>query len=162
MTPKLSGVDLRKVRVKCSKLRCRTGDFVLHRHHKGHQFAFVKAFQSRHQQPRYRRFVERYFQYHEDDVVLVCSKHHREIHFIYDEIIQSFKHSHELEALAECSWKQAEELMSDLVSRCNQWLRRETPGSDRPWPSNGNTKRKAEDAKHYLERLSSLNSDLPF
>lgn len=161
MSPRIPGANLEKVKTRCGKKRCRTRDFVLHRHHKGHQFAFVKAFMSRRQQPRYLRFVERYFEYRPEDVVHVCSSHHREIHEIYDPIIQEFKRQHGIEYLSECSWKMAEDLMGQLITRCNKWLNRSTPGAA-PWPSNGNTKRRAENSAEFMALLSSVDDDIPF
>ena len=154
MTP-LLGVDLTKVKTKCRKKRCRTGDFVLHRHHKGHQYAIVMAFaRRRKREAKYRKFVKRYFEYHPDDIEHVCSSHHREIHEIYTEIVYATCCALE-KTLEDFTWAEAEALMSRLISRCNQWLDTQTPGAT-PWPSNGHTKRKAHEAKEFLRLLDSI------
>lgn len=171
MTPVIEGVDLSKVAVRCAKKKCKTRDFVLHRHHKGHEHMWVSQFIWRLDEPRYVRFVKRYYEYRPSDVVTICSKHHREIHEIYDPIIETYRKKRR-KTYRDFSWAEAQELMHILIARCNQWLDRRTKGSDRPWPSNGKTKRRAEDFVRLLlekpDEFAELvthqkdDSDIPF
>lgn len=149
MSPTITGVDLTKVHIHCQKPKCRTKDFVLHRHHMGHEHMFVSQFVHRFSEKRYVEFVKRYYEYREEDTVKICSCHHREIHEIYDEIIAAYCRKRR-KALADFNWTEARELMSLLVARCKKWMKQRTKGSKVPWPSNGRTKHKAE---HFIDLL---------
>ena len=151
--------DLSKTYTGCAKPKCKTGDFVIHRHHKGHQYLFVMAFTSKAGQPRYERFVKRYFEYRPEDIVPLCSSHHRAIHEIYEEIITAHcKSYHRPPRL--WTWGMAEVLMGDLIARCNKWLQRPSRGAE-PWPSNGQTKRRAEDYQVFMALLKQQD-EVPF
>jgi hypothetical protein len=160
MSPTLPGVDLNRVSTRCAKLKCRTRDFVLHRHHKGHQYMFVKVFAWRVGTPQYDAFVRRYFEYRDEDCVRICASHHREIHEKYDAIIQ-WDMQKLGKRLHHYTWTQAEALMDKLITQCNDWLEKRTKGSKTPWPSNGHTKRRAEDAETFLREAANLNR-VPF
>ena len=161
----IPNVDLSKVATRCAKKKCRTKDFVLHRHHKGHQYLFVACFIWRLEQPKYRDFVKRYYRYEPEDTVKICSCHHREIHERYDRIIERYVKKRN-KALSNFSWAEAEELMSLLVASCNDWLGKQTKGSRTPWPSNGQTKRNSKDflavLEHYAPSKPEDLSDIPF
>lgn len=121
---------------------------------------FVNQWLWRFGQDRYTAFVRRYYEFREEDVVHICSKHHREIHELYDPII--VKHCKRFrKPIADFTWPEAEVLMATLVSRCNQWLKRQTKGSDVPWPSNGKTKTKAVDFLDVLEENDVLGAPEP-
>lgn len=78
-------------------------------------------------QERWRKFVERYYKFLRSDTVVICDKHHAEIHFIYDKIIE--KHKQKLgKGLSAYSWAEAEDLMDQLETACMQWLAKRTPG----------------------------------
>lgn len=152
MTP---SVDFSTIR--CAKHKCKTRDWVTHRHHLRHQFMFVKAFEWRVKQSRYIAFVERYFEYRDEDTVRVCSSHHREAHEKYDIIIQRWI-KRLRKPLRAFTWNEAEGLMDELEEYCRKWLNRSTPGAA-PWPSNGYQKRKAEEAYDYL---AAVRGEVPF
>lgn len=150
---KIPNADLSKVTIRCKKKKCNTKDFILHRHHKGHQYLFVALFVWRLEEPRYRRFVKRYYEYNPEDVVHVCSCHHREVHELYDFTIQEHVDRNK-RRLVDFTWKQAEALMAALVALCNDWLGQKTKGSKVPWPSNGQTKRNSVNFLEVLEYYS--------
>lgn len=77
---------------------------------------------------KYRSFVDRYYEFREEDIVDVCESHHAEIHEIYDKIIQRDLRRTGV-PLRNYTWTMAENLMERLITRCNQWLDEETPGS---------------------------------
>ena len=122
----LSNVNARKR--SCRKPGCRSGSYKISRHHKGHQFMFVSSFvRTRYGDPRYKDFVEKYYQFRLEDIVDICDHHHMEIHVIYDRIIQrdmikTGRH------LRNYSWVQATTLMKKLEKRCERWLKENTPG----------------------------------
>ena len=153
--PILKGVDLSKLKVRCEKPWCKTKEFKLHRHHTGHQYLFVMFFQHRHDEPRYREFVARYFEYRKSDVIEVCGPHHREIHEIYDRIIEDYIRRSK-KPLGHFSWPEADELMGLLVTACNDWLQRTTPGSRKPWRVSHKKKHVA-DAEAFLRNARRLN-----
>jgi hypothetical protein len=94
-------------------------------------------------------------------VVHICSAHHREIHEEYRIVITDFLLEQNLEGLSNATWKQAGDLMQRLVTRCNQWLKRQTPGAA-PWPSNGQTKRRAEEAEEFFAAVRAQQRGVPF
>ena len=154
MTPQIP-VDLTKVKTRCEKAKCKTHDWVLHRHHRGAQSLFVHQFVWRFHQPKYIEFVKRYYRYEEEDICRVCASHHREIHDKYDAIIRSYSNKFH-KPLRDFTWPQAEKLMGALIARCNKWLTQQTPGSDTPWPSNGRTKN---NAAEFLALITNAEPD---
>ena len=133
-------------------------DFVLHRHHLGHEHMWLTVWQWRIEQPKFIAFAKRYYEYREGDIVRICSSHHREIHEIYDGIIQRHIASRGV-SLREYTWGDAHDLMNQLRQRCRKWLKRQTPGCAEPWPSNGATKRKA---KEFDDYLAVARGEVPF
>lgn len=75
---------------------------------------------------RYEEFRKRYYRFHPNDTVLLCSYHHAEIHALYDIIIQRSKKAHG--RLYLFTWKQAHKLMAELSDACDVWLKKRTPG----------------------------------
>lgn len=61
--------------------------------------------------------------------MILCPRHHAEIHSIYDELITADKWLVG-RPLSYYSWRQAERLMSQLEAACDKWLKEETPGID--------------------------------
>jgi NurA-like 5'-3' nuclease len=78
---------------------------------------------------RWEKFVERYYKFLPEDVVLICDSHHAEIHSIYDTIINEDRASTRI-SFSKYSWTQAERLMEKLTQVCNEWLTKVTPGID--------------------------------
>ena len=122
-TVNLKGVTKRG----CMKPNCKTS-YTLNRHHKKHEAMWLGIWASRRRlEPKWRAFVERYHEFLPEDIVDICSRHHAEIHLLYDVIIQEDI----LEIgrpLSRYSWGQAERLMRKLEETCNTWLKLPTPG----------------------------------
>lgn len=78
-------------------------------------------------EPRWEKFKTRYYEYREEDCVLICVSHHAEIHAIYDRIIQEDL-TKVGKPLWKYSWIEAEKLMDKLEMACRQWERMRTPG----------------------------------
>lgn len=87
------------------------------------------AWAHRGQEPKWKAFVKRYYEYREEDIVRICLPHHAEIHSIYDAIIADDMARTGL-PLYLYSWKQGKILMRRLTDACAEWLTQETPGID--------------------------------
>lgn len=97
------------------------GAFLLDWRHKG------KILWPRPAQERWRKFVERYHKFLREDTLILCDRHHAEIHDRYDKIIERHK-QRTGKNLAAYSWNDAEDLMNELEAECLKWLEKKTPG----------------------------------
>lgn len=113
----------------CAKPGCNSpSGRSLERHHKRHQAMWLGIWASRrHGETKWNQFVDRYWQFHEEDIVKLCDHHHAEIHLIYDKLIKSDRLKLD-RSLAKYTWTQAETLMDKLEETCDEWLEKETPG----------------------------------
>ncbi len=107
--------------VGCRKLGCKSSAS-LARHHKGHQAMWLGPWTRQLDIPRYANFVRRYQEFRDEDVVMLCTLHHAEIHHIYDSIIAKHKESLGGRRLYRYTWSQAHELMKLLEAECDVWL----------------------------------------
>jgi hypothetical protein len=155
--PYIEDCDLTKTKTRCEKYRCRTSDFVLHRHHTGSEHMWLLFWQHRIDQPRFVDFARRYYEYRDEDVVRVCSSHHREIHEIY-RVIGDEHQRRRGKPFQDYTWTEAEDLMQKFRKRCKRWLKTQSPGAE-PWPSNGATKRAASEFDEYL---AAARGEVPF
>lgn len=114
--------------LQCSKKNCRTGNYTIHRHHKGSQHMWLAHFRSRRHTPKYQKFYARYHRFAESDIVRLCHDHHEEIHVEYYRIIREVMHVRDYKPCREWSWVEAHHLMTKLEAFCNWWLKQETPG----------------------------------
>jgi hypothetical protein len=76
---------------------------------------------------RWKEFIERYYKFLPEDVVLICDSHHAEIHSIYDTLIARDK-AWTQRKLSDYTWSQAVLLMNKLEQACIKWLGEQTPG----------------------------------
>lgn len=121
--PKLAGAS-----DGCAKPGC-TLRAPINRHHKAHEALWFGAWARRADEPQWRAFVKRYYEYREEDTARICLPHHAEIHSIYDAIIADDMARTGL-PLYLYSWKQGKILMERLREACDAWLLLETPGID--------------------------------
>ena len=77
--------------------------------------------------PDWKAFMNRYYLFLEEDIVILCADHHAEIHKIYDKIIQQHKKRLK-KPLYRYTWREANDLMAKLEQACSEWLAIETPG----------------------------------
>lgn len=122
--------DFAQVSVSCAKPNC-TASFT-QRHHKRHEKLFIVAWapiKSKATSAYYKAFVARYEEFHPDDIVSLCPDHHAEVHWDYRTLISEaiFQAGRSLHSF---TWPQAEALMSDLATYCDEWLQTETFGMD--------------------------------
>ena len=121
-------VDFASIQLTCAKPGCKNSR--LQRHHKGHEFLWVAMWiKRRPSEPRYQKFCQRYWSFHEEDIVRVCRRHHAEIHFEYNLIIEELMQDLG-PLLYKWSWPDAYRLMKKLRKQCDKWLKKETPGRD--------------------------------
>lgn len=113
----------------CMKPSCLWNHAPLHRHHKRHQALWLGPWAHRGAEPQWNKFVARYHEFREADIVVLCSFHHAEIHSIYDKIIAEDSAKLAL-PLYLYSWAQGRRLMDKLEAECLRWLGTETPGID--------------------------------
>ncbi len=118
--------------VRCAKPSCSVASHArLQRHHKAHAKMWFGIWAKRRRgEEKFARFIERYNQFLPVDVVLICDRHHAEIHSIYDKIIANDCTAQTGIPLSKYSWVQAERLMGKLIEACDKWLQKETPGMD--------------------------------
>lgn len=118
--------------VRCAKPGCTVASHNrLQRHHKAHQKMWFGVWGKRRRgEEKWRLFIERYYKFLPIDIVLLCDRHHAEIHSIYDKIIANDRAAQTGLPLHKYSWTQAERLMGKLIKACDDWLKKETPGID--------------------------------
>lgn len=123
-------ISLKGVKVfrGCSKPNCRTGSTTINRHHRKHEAMWLGIWASRRKgEPEWKEFVDRYWQFLEEDIEVICVSHHAEIHVIYDEIIKSDLGMRS-KPLSKYTWDEAHELMTKLDKACHKWIKNDTPG----------------------------------
>lgn len=81
------------------------------RHHKGHEFLFAVIMPE--------RYAARYVEFHPEDTVPLCDKHHKVIHRMYEPIIANVKAGGK-----DMTFEQLEAYRVRLVLKCNRWLMR--------------------------------------
>jgi len=101
----------------------------LNRHHKRHEALWFNAWAHRQHEPKWQEFVKRYHEFRPEDTVVICLRHHAEIHSMYDRIIQEDRKLLGL-PLYRYSWKQGTRLMDKLEAVCEEWLKQKTKGID--------------------------------
>lgn len=122
------GISLSDVDAGCSKPEC-GHRAPCNRHHKSHEALWLGAWAHRGVEPKWIAFVERYYEFREEDCVKICLPHHAEIHALYDEIIADDVARTGI-PLYLYSWKQGEILMTRLRTACDLWLQSPSPGLD--------------------------------
>lgn len=110
----------------CAKPQC--GVDRLQRHHRAHEALWFGVWaQKRAREKKWKAFIKRYHEFRIEDTVLLCERHHAEIHSIYDRIIEQEK-LRVGRVLHWFTWPEAEALMQKLKEACDEWIVRETPG----------------------------------
>lgn len=140
--------------VGCAKPNCPCASHILlQRHHRAHEAMWLGVWAGqRRGEKRFEAFKKRYYEFHPDDVVLICYKHHPEIHQVYDEIIARHKASIS-KSLTNYTWAEAEILMTLLRAACNEWLTTETPGIE---PEELNRQRRVRAATELARRFGRI------
>lgn len=90
---------------------------------------WLRHFKHKRKRPRFRKFQERYYAFLAADVVALCSWHHEEISHLNYLVIARRMRQAGMKPAREWSWRQADELIQELRTHCDQWLKRVTPGS---------------------------------
>lgn len=110
----------------CQKKGCKErGE---HRHHRGHEFLFTHRWMGS-KDPNKKKFVKRYWEFRKSDVVLLCPRHHAEVHLDLDvEILEYLKG--QKKSLELFNYEDAMKLVRRLRKYSDAWLQRETPGVD--------------------------------
>lgn len=141
MTPKLI-VDLSES--GCRKPKCKYRFDIPNRHHLRHEKTWLNLWdgigsprfdnEDRHGDRGRRAFLrlkERYHQFRPQDVVLICERHHAEVHDIYRSVIRlaQFKFGVPRELF---TVKQAMYAMRECKKACKEWLSKQTPGYNIP------------------------------
>lgn len=111
----------------CEKPKCKGPRH--HRHHKGHEFLFVVRWQGAMVDEKKQKWIERYWQFKEEDLAGLCPRHHAEIHAIYDRVIMADNRARH-KRLDDYTYDEAVFLKNRLVKECNKWLKKETKGID--------------------------------
>lgn len=121
-------ITIKTEQVGCRKPGCKRRLLIPHRHHRKCESVFRGAFShTKSKSKKYKAFVKRYYQFHPDDVVILCPWHHCEIHKKYDKVIK--KHIHKrMKRLRDFSWGEAQDLMFELEELCKEWEKEKTPG----------------------------------
>ncbi len=108
----------------CARRSCRSTTHPIDRHHVRNQKLFVRAFEWRDTDQKYKKFVKRYESFDPKDIRLLCRDCHSELHeeytylrldaeYEFDRYIQSF------------TWKQANQLMSRFEKFFKKWIKDE-------------------------------------
>lgn len=124
---------LNSVRATCTKPTC-AGTF-LHRHHIKHEalWLWLREADNRHKDwtdELVKDMNMRYHEFRKEDIVVVCSWHHAEIHMLYINILENNQRRKCYKALADYSFKEAQTLMRHFEKACQKWLTKVTPGID--------------------------------
>lgn len=116
---------------RCSKRGCKHRG-LMHRHHTGHQWIFVKAFAPIHRRrKKYKKFVQQYSRFNKKDIELLCPGHHGEIHELYDVIIIRFCRKR-MRHITLLTWPEANMLMAVLKRKYKRWKEIKTNISNPP------------------------------
>lgn len=94
----------------------------------GSERMWLRHFAHKAKTKTFRDYEARYFRFEAKDVVELCNDHHEEIHQIYIGIINIWCQNKRDKPLWKYSWKEAEELMSELRKVCKKWLKSTSPG----------------------------------
>lgn len=115
----------------CRKPKCKHRMTATHRHHKAHEWQFVRFWAISHKwmsEQRVRDFVCRYFEFRPEDVEKICAWHHAEVHMLYDKIIAKFTIGLKKYHTSELTWDEAHQLMDLLRKEFEEWIKKETKG----------------------------------
>ena len=112
--------------LQCSKPGCTNG--YTHRHHKGCETMWLKAFWHRRKQKKYKALKRRYEAFRKKDTVEICDHHHEEAHELYNTVIAKEVRRLGFRSTSAWTWSEAEGLMKKLRAYCDKWLMQETPG----------------------------------
>jgi ssDNA-binding Zn-finger/Zn-ribbon topoisomerase 1 len=104
-------IDLTKVKIKVKCEKCGKQRKKMHRHHKGHEFLFASL--------RPDDYARRYVEFRKEDIVILCDKCHKDIHFLYESTIRRLRQA-TTEAVP--TLEQCEEARLSLVSIFNSWI----------------------------------------
>lgn len=110
---------LSRVSTECAVPGCHREE--LQRHHRGCERMFVRHFSARAGSARYEEFSARYESFHYDDITVLCSLHHKQVHREYLYTI-SRHHAAVGKPMCRWTWNQAEILMQALREHFNIWL----------------------------------------
>lgn len=93
---------------KCHKIKKK-----MHRHHKANDFMFARLHPE--------KFAARYVQFHPDDVVKLCARCHKEVHFqVYDVLLAEMKHDQKLRGTITTNWCNA--WKARFLQRFEEWI----------------------------------------
>lgn len=142
----LASVDTKR---RCGKPNCKTGSHTFNRHHRKHQGMWLGIWQRRRRgEAEWKKFVDRYYQFHPEDWSYVCEHHHAEIHQIYDFIIQLHRDLLR-KNLVDYTWAEAHELMDKLEQAFWEWYPQESPGiRSEAFRRNRLTKARPDESEH--------------
>lgn len=138
---------------RCAKKNCTRR--AVHRHHRAHEWMWVKILE-RIKSPRFKSFRDRYFEFRKEDVVNICEEHHKEIHFLYNVLIQCHKSKCGVGFNA-YTWDQALDLMRLLREFCAVWLTIFTPRANANvyFSQRIRTRYRSQNSEDSLDRRSS-------
>lgn len=105
--------DLTKIKIRiCAKCGTRAGR--IHRHHKGHEYLFACILPD--------RYSQRYIEFRDTDVVLLCDKCHLKVHKLYGPRLEALW---PLLALnnGTITYEQCELFRTKLIRCCDRWLK---------------------------------------
>lgn len=94
----------------------------------GSERMWLRHFRHKRKTLRYKRFRERYYAYHPDDVVNICTWHHEEISRINYALISARVRDNFHTPCSAWTWEHAFQLIAELRTLCAEWLTKETPG----------------------------------
>jgi hypothetical protein len=118
-------LNISGVQLTCSVEWCTNVEdgMLLDRHHVRSQKMWITIFRDKSPALEYREFVQRYYEFHPDDICRLCREHHEEVHDLYWNVVE--KHKRKLGIpLYWMTWKQAEIIMADLEKTFWAWLKR--------------------------------------
>ena len=102
---------------------------------------------------KWEAFIKRYFEFHDEDVALLCANHHAEIHARYDVVIQADV-VRLGRPLSQYTWAQAELLMDKMEVVFREWMLEETPGID---AKSFGKRRKSRQGKYSAEEWTDIS-----
>lgn len=89
---------------------------------------WLRAFARLAKSKRYKAFLKRYREFHEEDTVELCENHHEEIHFLYGAVIMREIRKRKMRKIKTYTWSEAEAVMKVLRDYCDKWVKKETAG----------------------------------
>jgi len=114
----------------CDKPSC--GRRPVYRHHKGDEHRFIRYLTDnkfRTKRPWVKRIMDRYHQFHEQDICHVCGDHHEEIHELLFQSLKTFCKSKAItEPIKDWDEDQVLSAITFLRTSTEFWLTQPTPG----------------------------------